>query len=155
VVLIDEIDKADPDFPNDLLVPLGSYRFRGEDGRQVIAAEPPLIIVTTNEERELPRAFLRRCVILQLEEPDGERLKDIARAHFPDVEDSQLSSVLQHYLEVRERRDRQKEQMPSTAEFLDALAALRGLGMTTDHPKWADLQTLLLDKATSARPDQV
>src|SRR5256885_8960733 len=59
VVLIDEIDKADPDVPNDLLVPLGSYQFRVADGPRVLAAYPPLVIITTNEERELPRAFLR------------------------------------------------------------------------------------------------
>lgn len=155
VVLIDEIDKADPDFPNDLLVPLGSYRFRGEDGGQVIAATPPLIIITTNEERDLPRAFLRRCVILQLEEPREDRLRKIARAHFPDVADPQLESVLAHYLEIRERRSRDKEQPPSVAEFLDTLAALRGLGLTTDHPKWAELEVLLLDKATAAPAAQV
>ena len=69
VVLVDEIDKADPDVPNDLLVPLGSYEFRVEDEAPVVAEHPPLVVVTTNEERELPRAFLRRCVILALEAP--------------------------------------------------------------------------------------
>jgi MoxR-like ATPase len=154
VVLIDEIDKADPDFPNDLLVPLGSYRFRGPDGNQIVAGSPPLIIVTTNEERDLPPAFLRRCVILQLEEPGDERLREIARAHFPGVEGPQLEVVMAHYLGIRQRRRKAKEQLPSVAEFLDALAALRGLGLTTEHPKWAELQELLLDKKTSAPTDQ-
>ncbi|HET6483876.1 MAG TPA: MoxR family ATPase [Actinoplanes sp.] len=155
VVLIDEIDKADPDFPNDLLVPLGSYRFRGDDGGQVVAGHPPLIIITTNEERDLPRAFLRRCVILQLEEPRQQRLREIARAHFADLSAAQLESVLTHYLQVRERRLKAKEQAPSIAEFLDALAALRGLGMTTQHPRWKELEALLLDKATTPSVEQV
>jgi len=155
VVLIDEIDKADPDFPNDLLVPLGSYRFRGEDGSPVVARKPPLIIVTTNEERDLPRAFLRRCVILELKEPGDQRLRLIAKAHFPDVAPAQIESVKEYYLQIRERRSKTKEQLPSVAEFLDALAALRGLGITTDHPKWPELRVLLLDKATAVTAEQV
>jgi MoxR-like ATPase len=85
VVLIDEIDKADPDVPNNLLVPLGSLQFLVEETGFLVKADKtnaPLVFITTNEERELPPAFLRRCVELKLEMPGPERLLDIAHAHF-------------------------------------------------------------------------
>src|SRR4029077_10984339 len=89
VVLLDEIDKADPDVPNNLLVPIGSLQFQFTDtGGPSITVNgrksPPLIFITTNDERELPNAFLRRCVILKLRAPSQERLISIARAHFKD-----------------------------------------------------------------------
>ena len=154
VVLIDEIDKADPDFPNDLLVPLGSYRFRDPEGNSVVAARPPLIIITTNEERELPRAFLRRCVILELSEPSSDRLGVIARAHFDEIDDEQLDSVRTHYLQIRKERLDARKQPPSVAEFLDALAALRGLRLSTSDHRWPELKRVLLDKATAIPAEQ-
>ena len=85
VVLIDEIDKADPDVPNDLLVSLGSQLFRVDElGREIAAAHPVLAFITSNNERSLPPAFLRRCVIHSLQAPDLERLKTIAASHFPE-----------------------------------------------------------------------
>jgi|tagenome__1003787_1003787.scaffolds.fasta_scaffold20474825_1 MoxR-like ATPase len=149
VVLIDEIDKADPDVPNDLLVPLGSYQFRVEDGPPVRARRPPLVIITTNEERELPRAFLRRCVILPLRSPGTDRLTAIARAHFPHLGAALVSDVQKAYVEIRARKIEAGEQPPSVAEFLDALAACDGLGLTPAHPRWTDLSALLLAKATA------
>ena len=83
VVLLDEIDKADPDTPNNLLVPLGSQEFLvPEADAKITATEPPLVIITSNDERELPNAFLRRCIMLNLKAPDRKRLVQIARAHF-------------------------------------------------------------------------
>src|SRR5256884_304531 len=127
VVLIDEIDKADPDVPNDLLVPLGSYQFQVEDGPPVTAAHPPLVIITTNEERELPRAFLRRCVILALAAPDAERLREIAAAHFGALDPQLLDAVQVVYLRIRAQRIDAQEPPPSLAEVRDPLAAGRGV----------------------------
>jgi MoxR-like ATPase len=87
VVLLDEIDKADPDVPNSLLVPLGSWQFPVPETGAVIVARPdalPLLIITTNDERQLPNPFLRRCIIHTLPGPDEDRLVAIATAHFKD-----------------------------------------------------------------------
>ncbi len=158
VVLIDEIDKADPDVPNDLLVPLGSYEFRVEDGPRVVAAHPPLIVVTTNEERELPRAFLRRCVILALSAPDPPRLRQIATAHFPYLDAGLLDGVQAAYQQIRAERIDANEPPPSIAEFLDALASCSGLQITPSDPQWdtqwKDMATLLLAKVTAIPPEE-
>lgn len=135
VVLVDEIDKADPDLPNSLLVPLGSHRFTvAETGETVRKqetagdAEPlrHLVIITTNEERELPQAFLRRCVIASLPEPDAGRLVEIAEAHFRSdygefsAADEELARELAAEIErAREEARAQAIRPPSTAEFLD------------------------------------
>jgi MoxR-like ATPase len=153
VVLIDEIDKADPDVPNDLLVPLGSYQFRVADGPRVAATTPPLVIITTNEERELPRAFLRRCVILALRPPDAERLGNIARAHFPAINPELLDSILSAYLRMRAERIESGEVPPSVAEFLDTLASCQSLNLTPSAPRWKDLAGLLLTKVMSIPPE--
>ena len=154
VVLIDEIDKADPDVPNDLLVPLGSYQFRVEDGPEVTAGEPPLVIITTNEERELPRAFQRRCVVLALSAPDAHRLQDIATAHFPALDPALLTAVREAYLRIRAERLEAKEPPPSVAEFLDALSACRELGLAPADEDWTEVATLLLAKVTAIPPEQ-
>ena len=123
VVLIDEIDKADPDVPNDLLVPLGAFRFT-VDGTPVQAEEPPLVVITTNEERDLPRAFLRRCVTLLLKPPGDPRLRRIARSHFPDdPDDATLDEILVRYRAVQSRQHGHGAPEASIAEFLDAVAA--------------------------------
>jgi MoxR-like ATPase len=151
VVLIDEIDKADPDVPNDLLVPLGSFQFTTDDGQVVVAEHLPLVIITTNEERDLPKAFLRRCVILALEVPDRDRLASIARRHFPDTTDNQLDPLLAEYERITRDRVSRGEQPPSVAELLDALAACRNLGSTVGADRWPAMAKLLLDKALSPR----
>ena len=167
VVLIDEIDKADPDMPNSLLVPLGSHQFTvsdtGEQVRRRATAETGdgncstvgqhLVIITTNEERELPQAFLRRCVIASLAEPDPDRLVEIARAHFSmydggfSVEDERLAIELAAELD-RSRAEARKRAMraPSTAEFLDALRACKNLGIGLGDERWPLLKSLTLLK---------
>ena len=93
VVLIDEIDKADPDVPNDLLVPFGSLTFEVTETHESVTAplsRRPLLVLTTNEERDLPPAFLRRCVVLKLHAPNQDRLVSIGRAHFPDADEARL-----------------------------------------------------------------
>ncbi|CAN92437.1 hypothetical protein sce2278 [Sorangium cellulosum So ce56] len=131
VVLLDEIDKAEPDFPNDLLVPLGSLSFqiRASNLDVAVAATPemrPLVVVTTNEERDLPDAFLRRCVVLRLEAPRGERLSAIARRHFTkeQLDASMLETLMTRYFELRKAAEKPKLRPPGTAEFLDAARAL-------------------------------
>lgn len=165
VLLIDELDKADPDVPNGLLVPLGSARFRvAETGVEV--AQPPrppgaatdplsrlLVMITTNEERELPPAFLRRCVVHRLEHPNAERLVMIARRHLagPDGNlDSGLASLCEAVAErVSELRSTAKERgarPPSTAEFLDAVRACRSMGITVGAGAWSTIERVTLSK---------
>jgi MoxR-like ATPase len=146
VVLIDEIDKADPDVPNDLLEPLGSFRFRvieGELDTPVKSLQAPLVFITTNGERDLPKAFLRRCLALTLEAPGETRLLQIARAHFPsDSPDAQgivplHKAVSDEYFKVRTETLDRKATPPSTAEYLDAVSACREMKLTPDAPEWA------------------
>ena len=130
VVLLDEIDKADPDTPNDLLVPLGSGTFRVTDlGRDISRQRPlrPLFLVTTNNERELSKAFMRRCVVLHLPEPDQEWLAAVAAAHYGPGERALYLQVADYVMEVRKQAEVAGERPPSTAEFLDALQACREL----------------------------
>ena len=154
VVLIDEIDKADPDVPNDLLQALGSLRFRYDETTVVKARKPPLAVVTTNEERDLPRAFLRRCVVHTLQQPDPKRLKEIAKAHAGDEFDADVyTAVLDKYQAIRAQRIMDRQPPPSVAELLDALAACRSLKTGTSANAWSDLARNLLDKATSIPPE--
>lgn len=139
VVLLDEIDKADPDVPNDLLEPLGSFRFRvieGELDVDVRAAQAPLVFITTNDERDLPKAFVRRCVHLEIQPPtpQDDRLLRIAERHFPNGDAALHKRVAEEYFRLREVA---KGRKPSTAEYLDALSACRELDLTPDTPAWA------------------
>lgn len=150
IVLLDEIDKADPDLPNDLLTPLGALEFEVTEVEEhpiVKADEPPLVVVTTNEERDLPRAFVRRCVVLALPEPDADRMLEIAHAHFGHrVDDEQLRRVLQSYRAVISDRE-PNEHEPGLAEFLDAVASVIELGATPhDVERWTQVVELTLKK---------
>jgi len=127
VVLLDEIDKADPDMPNNLLVPLGSLEFFVTEAKaEVKAAQPPLLIITSNDERELSAAFLRRCIMLNLEAPGRARLVEIARAHFGDEHLDLYQQVAQR-MTTRERgmdaTNGETKPQPSAAEFLDTVRA--------------------------------
>ncbi|MFF4422251.1 AAA family ATPase [Streptomyces sp. NPDC001549] len=134
VVLLDEIDKADPDVPNDLLESLGSYQFQREDGPVVEASTAPLVVLTTNEERELPKAFLRRCVVLVLQPPGRYRLLDIAEAHFGPRTDALYDDILQSFGVPAAGGEGGVE--VSTAEFLDAIAAAVKLDIVPGHELW-------------------
>jgi MoxR-like ATPase len=128
VVLIDEIDKADPDVPNNLLEALGSRRFKvHETGTEVIDCQKPLVIITTNEERELPQAFLRRCVILSLAEKSPAELEVIAEQHFGARNDNLYGDVADAVKTQRIEAKNLGVRPPSTAEYLDTIAACRGL----------------------------
>ncbi|MFD9717882.1 AAA family ATPase [Streptomyces sp. NPDC059076] len=158
VVLIDEIDKADPDVPNSLLVPLGSQEFTVAETETTVCREPSvgahLVVITTNDERELPQAFLRRCVTFTLPAPTVESLLRIARMHLRhdgqewDTETEQLAGALAvELMSAREGSDARRDRLPSTAEYLDALRACLALDVRPGGPKWELIRTLTLTKS--------
>jgi MoxR-like ATPase len=128
VLLIDEIDKADVEFPNDLLLELDAMRFHiAETGEEVVARERPFVLITSNNEKELPDAFLRRCVFHYIAFPDAALMREIVRVHHPDLEDRVLDQCLETFYGLRgEARLRKK---PSTSELIDWIAALRKAGV--------------------------
>lgn len=170
VVLIDEIDKADPDMPNGLLVPLGSSEFAVTEVNSIVRKEPPrlefdprvsrhLVLITTNEERELPQAFLRRCVVAWLPYPDEDRLLAIAKAHLNTYEgkftkaSAELARALAaELINLREIAKQQAWRSPSTAEFLDALRACRSLKISVGGEDWQRLRNLTLLKPQHPEP---
>ncbi|WP_329017694.1 MoxR family ATPase [Streptomyces sp. NBC_01601] len=171
VVLIDEIDKADPDVPNSLLVPLGSHRFQvAEIGREIETEQPVLpsaaqgpararhlVVLTTNEERELPQALLRRCVVHVLPEHDQAMLVRIAKEHMAEgpgevtETDVELAeAVAEKLMEVRDQAGKQDVRRPSTAEYLDALRACRSLDIRPGDEEWR-----LLTRNVLIKPQQM
>ena len=128
VLLIDEIDKADLEFPNDLLWELDKMEFYIPETHETVKAkEAPIVIITSNAEKELPDAFLRRCVFHYIDFPDDIMMRRIVLAHYPDIEERILSSALAAFYEVREIRGLHKK--PSTSELLDWIRALRYSGI--------------------------
>ena len=128
VLLIDEIDKADLEFPNDLLHELDAMRFRiDETGREVAAAERPVVIITSNNEKELPDAFLRRCVFHYIQFPSRELMADIVRVHHPDLTDKVLDHALEVFFGLRATARLRKK--PSTSELIDWICALKKAGV--------------------------
>ncbi|NLY63351.1 MAG: MoxR family ATPase [Alcaligenaceae bacterium] len=123
VVLIDEIDKADIEFPNDLLRELDQMEFHVYETQQnIVAKHRPLVIITSNNEKDLPDAFLRRCFFHYIQFPDRATLRDIVNVHFPNVKADVLRAALDHFFTLREAPGLKKK--PSTSEFLDWLALL-------------------------------
>jgi len=123
VLLIDEIDKADIEFPNDLLQELDRMEFHVyETGETVHAKHRPVVIITSNNEKELPDAFLRRCFFHYIRFPDAETLAAIIRVHFPDIKNQLLSAALTQFYEIRDVPGLKKK--PSTSEVLDWLRLL-------------------------------
>ena len=120
VLLIDEIDKADIEFPNDLLQELDRMEFHVyETGQTVKALHRPVVIITSNNEKELPDAFLRRCFFHYIRFPDPEVLAAIVRLHFPGIKEKLLATALAQFFEIRETPGLKKK--PSTSEVLDWL----------------------------------
>ncbi len=120
VLLIDEIDKADIEFPNDLLQELDKMEFHVyETGETIRAVNRPMVIITSNNEKELPDAFLRRCFFHYIQFPDAETLQQIVRVHFPDIKERILTTALTQFFEIREQPGLKKK--PSTSEVLDWL----------------------------------
>ena len=123
VLLIDEVDKADIEFPNDLLQELDKMAFHVyETGENVKAEKRPVVIITSNNEKELPDAFLRRCFFHYIKFPDQETLEKIVRVHYPNIKQDLLSAALRQFFELREQPGLKKKQ--STSEALDWLKLL-------------------------------
>lgn len=123
VLLIDEIDKADIEFPNDLLLELDKMEFHVYETKEVIRAEQrPIVIITSNNEKELPDAFLRRCFFHFIRFPDPETMAEIVEVHFPDIKKRLLHEALTLFFQVREVQGLKKR--PSTSELLDWIKLL-------------------------------
>ena len=123
VLLIDEIDKADIEFPNDLLQELDKMEFHVyETGETIKAKQRPIIIITSNNEKELPDAFLRRCFFHYIRFPDHDTMKAIVEVHHPGVKEALLTTALTQFYEIRETPGLKKK--PSTSEVLDWLKLL-------------------------------
>jgi MoxR-like ATPase len=134
VLLIDEIDKADIEFPNDLLQELDRMEFHVyETGQTIRAAHRPVVIITSNNEKELPDAFLRRCFFHFIRFPAPEGLAAIVRLHFPNLKEDLLAAALTQFFDIREAPGLKKK--PSTSEVLDWLKLLLADDLTP-----ADLQ---------------
>ncbi|ENC6656840.1 MoxR family ATPase [Aeromonas hydrophila] len=123
VLLIDEIDKADIEFPNDLLQELDRMEFDVyETGERVKARQRPVVIITSNNEKELPDAFLRRCFFHYIRFPDKAEMQDIVKLHYPDLKESLLGEAMDLFFELREVEGLRKK--PSTSELLDWIRLL-------------------------------
>ncbi|WP_333683652.1 AAA family ATPase [Pontibaca methylaminivorans] len=123
VLLIDEIDKADIEFPNDLLQELDRMEFHVyETGETIRARHRPIVIITSNNEKELPDAFLRRCFFHYIRFPDEATLRRIVEVHHPHIKDALLTAALTQFYEIREQPGLKKK--PSTSEVLDWLKLL-------------------------------
>ncbi|GGE74804.1 MAG TPA: MoxR family ATPase [Paenalcaligenes hominis] len=131
VLLIDEIDKADIEFPNDLLREIDKMEFHVYETQQTIRAKHrPLIIITSNNEKELPDAFLRRCFFHYIRFPVPQTLSDIVQVHFPQLEQQLLDAALSRFYALRNASGLKKK--PSTSEFLDWLGLLLSHSASTD-----------------------
>jgi MoxR-like ATPase len=129
VLLIDEIDKADMEFPNDLLLELDEMRFTVmETGDEIAAKERPVLIITSNNEKELPDAFLRRCIFHFIDFPDVELMKQIVDVHHPNLDAALLDQVLIKFYWLRGQNELRKK--PSTSELVDWISALLRSGVT-------------------------
>jgi MoxR-like ATPase len=123
VLLIDEIDKADIEFPNDLLQELDRMEFYVYETQELVKArQRPIIVITSNNEKELPDAFLRRCFFHYIRFPDKETMENIVKVHFPDLKKRLLNDALEAFFEIREVPGLKKR--PSTSELLDWIKLL-------------------------------
>ncbi len=128
VVLIDEIDKADIDFPNDLLLELDEQRFVVEEtGEEIQANAAPIVIITSNDEKDLPDAFLRRCLFHYVEFPPRDRLIEIVQAFFPTTPEALVDAIIERFLQLREEMQKDKGdggKKVSTSELMDWVRVL-------------------------------
>lgn len=132
VLLVDEIDKADMEFPNDLLHELDHMDFYiDETGETITASHRPILVITSNNEKELPDAFLRRCIFHFIAFPDAEFMREIVAVHHPDLDEALLNQALAAFYWLREQSEIRKR--PSTSELVDWIAALRRSGMAAER----------------------
>lgn len=142
VLLIDEIDKADIEFPNDLLQELDRMEFNVyETGETVKADQRPIVIITSNNEKELPDAFLRRCFFHYIKFPERETMQSIVNVHFPDIQGMLVREALNIFYDIREVPGLKKK--PSTSELLDWLKLLMSEDMPLDVLKSRDPKKLI------------
>jgi MoxR-like ATPase len=142
VLLIDEIDKADIEFPNDLLLELDRMEFYVyETGETVKARKRPLVIITSNNEKELPDAFLRRCFFHYIKFPDRETMEAIVAAHFPNLKKTLVEEALRLFFQMREVPGLKKK--PSTSELLDWLKLLLSEDITPEQLRESDSSKLI------------
>ncbi len=132
VLLIDEIDKADIEFPNDLLLELDQMEFIVKETSETIKAQHrPLTIITSNNEKELPDAFLRRCIFHYIEFPKPDFMKTIVLSHFPDIQEKLLQHAIEGFYRIREINDLKKK--PSTSELIDWIQVLLHQGVQLNN----------------------
>jgi MoxR-like ATPase len=128
VLLIDEIDKADLEFPNDLLNELDEMSFYiPETDETISAVHRPIVLITSNNEKELPDAFLRRCIFHYIDFPEPDLMEDIVKVHFPSIKSGLLKDALESFYSLRKIDDFRKK--PSTSELIDWIQALMASGM--------------------------
>ena len=131
VLLIDEIDKADLEFPNDLLWELDRMEFYINETKETITTKHrPIVIITSNAEKELPDAFLRRCIFHYIEFPDEEKMREIIRVHYGDIDKKLCDNALEAFYDIRKMSELQKK--PSTSELLDWIQALMVSGISVN-----------------------
>ena len=134
ILLIDEIDKADLEFPNDLLWELDQMEFYiHETKRTVKAKHRPIVIITSNAEKELPDAFLRRCIFHYIDFPDDALMEEIVKTHYPNVEENLLKNAMDVFYQIRSLKDIRKK--PSTSELIDWINALQIGGISANRIK--------------------
>ncbi|MDR2771547.1 MAG: MoxR family ATPase [Clostridiales Family XIII bacterium] len=132
VLLIDEIDKADLEFPNDLLWELDRMEFYVNETKEIVKTnERPIVIITSNAEKELPDAFLRRCLFHYIAFPEPNKMEEIVRVHYPDIDAKLLAGALDSFYKLREMKELQKK--PGTSELLDWLQALAIAGVPVER----------------------
>ena len=132
VLLIDEVDKADIEFPNDLLNELDEMAFHiTETNEMVSAIHRPITVITSNAEKELPDAFLRRCIFHYIEFPDAELMEEIVRVHYPDIRSTLLGEALKTFYSLRRVEEFRKK--PSTSELIDWIQVLVAGGVVDDN----------------------
>ena len=142
VLLIDEIDKADIEFPNDLLLELDRMEFHVYETRETIkAAQRPIVIITSNNEKELPDAFLRRCFFHYIRFPDAETMQRIIDVHFPGIQKRLVAAALESFYELREVPGLKKK--PTTSELLDWLKLLMVEDIPPETLRSTDRRTLI------------
>ncbi|MFO0998115.1 MAG: MoxR family ATPase [Alphaproteobacteria bacterium] len=142
VLLIDEIDKADIEFPNDLLQELDRMEFYIHETRETVSAiNRPIVIITSNNEKELPDAFLRRCFFHYIRFPDEDTMRRIVAVHFPGIKEALVRAALNVFFEVREVPGLKKK--PSTSELLDWLKLLAAEDIPPEALKSRDVKTVL------------
>lgn len=132
VLLIDEIDKADLEFPNDLLWELDKMEFYINETKETIKTKHrPIVIITSNAEKELPDAFLRRCIFHYIEFPDADKMEEIINVHFGNIDQKLCQKALEAFYEIRKMDEIQKK--PSTSELLDWIQALMISGVDIEN----------------------